>query len=107
VGVTNTKPDLVVLLAIGVVNSTVEMASTIGDGVALKERVGAGVVGARVTSSTNKGPLLSALRSGLQATSIINKTKAINGRLPILNILNYKVDSSSDCLRQAPFVQLA
>ena len=50
VGVTNTKFDLPVLLAMGVVSSTVEIAITIGDGVALSERVGAGVVGASVTS---------------------------------------------------------
>ena len=50
VGVTSTKLDFVVAVAIGVVKSTEETTITIGDGVALKDRVGAGVVGAKVTS---------------------------------------------------------
>ena len=84
VGVIKIKLDLVVGVVMGVVSTDVEIAMAIGGGVALKARVGAGVVGASVTSCTNKGPLFNALRSGLHATSSIINIKPINGRLPIL-----------------------
>jgi hypothetical protein len=57
VGVISTKPDSKVTILSDELTSEVETGMLIGDGVGLRTRVGAGVVGARVTSLNSTGPL--------------------------------------------------
>jgi hypothetical protein len=82
VGVTRTKSAWMVTTSSGDTNSDVEIGITTGDGVGLRTRVGAGVVGANVTSCSSRGPD-STMLFVPQAATIKPRITKNNGLRPI------------------------
>jgi hypothetical protein len=88
VGVTRTKSASMVTTSSGDTSSDVETGITTGEGVGLSTRVGATVVGANVTSCSNRGPVFTTLFVPQAANTRIEIRKN-NGLRPITLTSSY------------------